>query len=144
MVASGQIMDYQPYFLLQRLAPCHNFKGFAFLGSDVKSGHPVFVRIGEVNLAVLGLGATSFTGTRTFVDVIQTALERRRLISEKPISFSPSTNGSVEKAASATSKLRRYRGAQVHASQPRRSLTRTDRYGLSSSPLWRHSLDLWR
>ena len=43
-------MDYQPYFLLQRLAPCHKFKGFALLGRDVKPGHPAFVGIGEVNL----------------------------------------------------------------------------------------------
>lgn len=64
-------MDYQPDFLLQRLTPCHKFKGFAFFGCDVKPGHSTFVRTGKVNLAVLGLGATSFTGTRTFVDIIQ-------------------------------------------------------------------------
>ena len=86
---SGQIMDYQPYFLLQRLAPCHKFKSLAFLGIDVKPGHPAFVGICKINLAVLGLRPSSFTGARLFVDVIQHGIGTQTAYQRKTDFFQP-------------------------------------------------------
>ncbi len=101
--ATGQIMDYKSYFLFKKLAPCRKFKGFVFLGRDINPRHPAFVKIGEVNLAVFGLGASPFAGARTFIYVIQYSVGARRLIKEKPISSSLATNGNTGKAVSATS-----------------------------------------